>query len=192
VRQFSAVVTLKLKWAREVLILLTAVFGCCIGQRLTLFALVSGNSMEPTLESGQVLRLHHGLPPQIPRGTIVLVSQFPLPPCIKRVVDLPHETISFRMGEVFVDRKMLREMYLPECQTTFSWKHEQLVAQADEYVLLGDNRLTRQDSREYGVIKRSSIIGKIELPSPPAQFLPHPSYRIAKHRHQVPPRQAGL
>ena len=155
---------LKAKWAQGVLILITALAGWYIGQRQTLFALVKGNSMEPTLHSGQMLRLRHGLPQQIPRGTIVLVSRFPLPPFVKRVVGLPHETISFHLGEVLINRKKLRENYLPAGQGTFAWKYDQLKPQDDEYVLLGDNRMTSQDSREFGVVGRDRIIAGIDLP----------------------------
>ena len=140
--------------------------------------------MEPALHSGQLVRLHRGLPQQLPRGTIVVVSRFPEPPSIKRIVGLPQETVSFQAGEVFINGRMLRENYLPACQTTFSWNHEQLTTQNDEYVLLGDNRLTSLDSRDYGVVKRSKIIACIEGPSAPAQLLPHPYYRLTKDGHQ--------
>ena len=155
---------LKAKWAQGVLILLTALAGWYIGQRQTLFALVKGNSMEPTLHSGQLLHVYHGLPQQIPRGTIVLVSRFPLPPFVKRVVGLPHEIISFHLGSVFIDRKMLREQHLSDGQGTFAWKYDQLTPRDDEYVLLGDNRLSSQDSREFGVVARDRIIAGIDLP----------------------------
>lgn len=178
------------KCAQGVLILVTALVGWWIGQRQTLFAVVRGNSMEPTLRSGQWLRLHHSLPRAIPRGTVVLVSEFPLPPFVKRVVGLPHETVSFRLGEVFIDGKMLREEYLPAYETTFSWTCDRLAARDDEYVVLGDNRLSSEDSREYGVIPRDRILAIVEVHSAPSQLLEHPCYRITKDGEGPPPRIA--
>ena len=134
--------------------------------------------MEPTFHSGQVVRLNHDVPQRIPRGSIVLVERFPLAPVVKRVVGVPGETVGFYLGEVFVNGKMLREGYLPECQTTFSWQCNELTAGAGEYVVLGDNRLTSEDSRHYGIISRSRIVALIPAPRSWARLLDRPEYRI--------------
>ena len=136
--------------------------------------------MEPNLHSGQVVRLNHVVPPRIVRGSIVLIDRFPLPPCAKRVVGLPGETVGFELGEVFIDGKMLWEDYLPECQTTFSWDFNQLTATPSAYVVLGDNRLTSEDSRAYGIIPRNKILALIDSPISGARLLDRPRYRILK------------
>jgi signal peptidase I len=166
--------------AQGVLSLVTAFMAWCVGQTQTPFALVYGDSMEPALHSGQTVRLNHALPQTIPRGSIVLVTQFPMPPLIKRVVGLPGETVGFHLGEVFINGKMLLEAYLPECQTTFSWNYNELTVGDDGYVVLGDNRLTSEDSRSYGIIHRNEIVATIDAPPAAAQLLDTPRYRIAK------------
>ena len=151
--------------------------------------------MEPTLHSGQVLRLNHSLPGQIPRGAIVLVTRFPFPPYLKRVVGLPHEKVSFELGEVFINGKMLRERYLPDSETTFSWKYDQLTTQEGQYVVLGDNRLTSLDSRDYGVVSRDRIVATINLPFVSPELLDHPQYRLTNITlatfSKVAPRAVG-
>jgi len=136
--------------------------------------------MEPNLHSGQLVGLTHAVPPQIARGSIVLIDRFPLPPCVKRIVGLPGETVGFRLGEVFIDGKMLREDYLPDFQTTFSWDCNQLTTTASAYVVLGDNRLTSEDSRHYGIIARNKILALIDTPPSQSRFLDQPRYRIRK------------
>lgn len=163
---------------RLVLILLVALAGWWIGQRRTPLALICGDSMEPNLHSGQLVRLTHVVPPRIGRGSIVLINRFPLPPCVKRVVGLPGEIVSFHLGEVFVDGKMLSEDYLPECQTTFSWDCNELTPTASAYVVLGDNRLISEDSRQYGPIPHGKILALIDAPASRTRFLDQPHYRI--------------
>ena len=69
---------------------------------------------------------------------------------------------------------------LPEYQTTFSWNYNELTTGDAEYVILGDNRLTSEDSRSYGIIRRKEIVAAIQAPSAQSQFLDQPRYRITK------------
>ena len=166
-------------------LLFRCVFFACVilgsfslNQRWSPWTYVRGSSMEPAICNGQIVSVTHEFPTEIPRGAVVIVRQFAQLPAIKRVVGLPTETVSFRLGEVFVNGKMLYEPYLSETQTTFSWNRDSVVTYQDEYVVLGDNRLVSQDSREYGAVSREQIIGTIDLPFIPAQFLDRPKYRI--------------
>ena len=168
----------KSNWVKAVLIVATAFGGWNAGTRWSFFTVVYGSSMEPTLRSGQLFRVHHTIPRAIERGTVVLVSRPGLPPLIKRVVGLPNETVSFHLGEVFVDGRMLREPYIPEQWTTFSWNHERIALGPDQYLVLGDNRPSSQDSRDYGPVLRSDIIGTIQVAHAPIEFLATPYYRI--------------
>jgi signal peptidase I len=163
---------------RSLLVAGTILFVFWVNQRLSPLTYVRGSSMEPAIQSGEIVSVSHQIPKEIPRGTIVIIGQFARLPLIKRVVGLPNERVSFRLGEVFVNGKMLYEPYLPESQTTFSWTRDAVVTHENEYVVLGDNRLVSQDSREYGAVSRSQIIGTIDLPCKQAQFLDRARYRI--------------
>ena len=159
------------------LILLTAVPSWYLGRRLVLFAHVSGTSMQPTLEEGQFLPLEHFIPRDIPRGTIVVVERFGRESLIKRIVGLPNETISFQCGEVLVNQQMLYEPYLPLHVTTFYSGYVTLTTKADEYVVLGDNRIESEDSREFGAVRRSNISAIVNVPFSQPRILATPRYR---------------
>jgi signal peptidase I len=167
------------KFSKGVVILITALSGWSIGRAFNSSILVEGASMEPTFHSGEIISCNRFIPGHvIPRGTIVMVSRFPGLPCIKRVVGLPNETVSFHFGEIFINGKMLLEPYIPDQVTTYSWERSSLSTKDDQYVLLGDNRAASEDSRSYGPISRSQIIGTVDLSSPQAELLDNPRYRI--------------
>jgi signal peptidase I len=132
-----------------------------------------------------MLRLNRAVPADIQRGAIVLTARPGECLSIKRVIGLPNETIAFDRGEVFVNGRMLYEPYLLQCVLTFSWDRQSLATKKDEYVLLGDNRLTSEDSRQCGVIPRSQIIAISELDCAAPELLDQPHYRIT--RREDPP-----
>jgi signal peptidase I len=121
---------------------------------------VEGQSMEPNLHNNQRLiiekisyRFH---PPH--RGDIVVIK---MPnrhsdPLIKRVVGLPGETIEIRDGHVSINGQMLNETYLE--QLTYGNTGPHVIAPECIFVL-GDNRGASNDSRSFGEVKISSIVG---------------------------------
>ena len=122
-------------------------------------------SMEHTLEiSDRVLvnklsyRLH-----DVNRGDIIVFEQpaneqGAIKDLIKRVVALPGETVEGRDGKVYVDGRALREPYLPRGTTTSSFGPHQVPA---EHVwVMGDNRSNSKDSRVFGAIPESLVVGR--------------------------------
>ncbi len=91
---------------------------------------------------------------------------------IKRVVALPGETVEARERQVYVDGHRLVEPYLPEGSETVEFDP---VHVPDGHVfVMGDNRSNSSDSRVFGPIPRSSIVGRTVLriwPLPEASFL---------------------
>jgi signal peptidase I len=67
----------------------------------------------------------------------------------------------------------LEEAYLPSDLTTFDQSEAKINLAGDEYFVLGDNRNASKDSRSFGPLGRSYIIGKVLLSGWPlsnAQF----------------------
>jgi signal peptidase I len=107
-------------------------------------------------------------------GDIVVFSHPPLDDCpgpangdlVKRVIALPGQTIYSAGNNIYVDGKLLAEPYLPSDDplgpSIASKNHPYLVPSGDLY-LLGDNRAISCDSRYWGPIKGSTIIGKVIL-----------------------------
>jgi signal peptidase I len=81
---------------------------------------------------------------------------------VKRIVGLPGEAVSLRLGRVFIDGDRLSEPYLrPAYRGTESgiWPR----SPRNGYFVLGDNRAKSCDSRRWGVVPRENIIGRAEV-----------------------------
>jgi signal peptidase I len=110
----------------------------------------------------------------VQEGDIVVFSHPPLDQCpgpqegdlVKRVIALPGQTIYSSGNSVYVNGRLLAEPYLPSYDPLgppiASRQHPYRVP-AGEFYLLGDNRSDSCDSRYWGPIEGSSIIGKVVL-----------------------------
>lgn len=127
---------------------------------------VQGRSMVPTLQDGdrfilnRLSYVHHS--PE--RGDLVVVkdpghSDY----AVKRIVAMPREALFFKKGEVMLNGKRLFEPYLASGTQTFlpDAREKMVVLGGDQYFVLGDNRGNSEDSRFYGAIHRSQIVGEI-------------------------------
>ena len=109
-------------------------------------------------------------------GDIVVFSQPPLDHCggtqggdlVKRVIALPGQTIYSSGNSIYVNGQLLAEPYLPHDDPLgppipgASKQHPYRVPPG-EFYMLGDNRAISCDSRYWGPIEGSSIIGKVVL-----------------------------
>jgi signal peptidase I len=140
----------------------------------TVRVVVDGPSMRPTLVSGEwiiVNRLAYlATLPQ--RGDVIVF----LPPTnaqtddlIKRVVGLPGETVEVRSGAVYIGGELLSEPYVRG--TTFPdgiWR-----LGSDQLFVLGDNRELSLDSRSFGPIPVSGVVGNaLVIIWPPEEWGP--------------------
>ena len=143
---------------------------------------IPSGSMEPTLQIGDRILVNklsyhlHG----VDRGDIVVFSRPPAENCggpevndlVKRVVGLPGDVISLSRGYVYIDGKRLNESWLPATEqgitsagpkgNASNLAHPYHIP-ANEYFVMGDNRNDSCDSRYWGPIKRSLIVGKVEV-----------------------------
>lgn len=150
-------------WIRDILetvlpaILIVLVVNVFLAQATR----VEGQSMEPNLHNNQRLIIekisYHLHPPR--RGDIVVIR---MPnrntdPLIKRVVGLPGETIEIKDGHVYINGQMLTESYLEQLTYGNTGPH---VIEPDSIFVLGDNRGASNDSRSFGEVQISSIVGR--------------------------------
>jgi signal peptidase I len=81
---------------------------------------------------------------------------------IKRVIGLSGETVSGHDGKVWIGSRMLEESYVNgDCRGTRDFDRVK-VPPGDVFVM-GDNRCDSTDSRVFGPIKKSSILGRAFL-----------------------------
>ena len=130
---------------------------------------VEGASMEPNFEDGQYLlidEISYYFKP-VERGEVI-VFHYPLDTSkyyIKRVVGLPNETVEIKNGGVVIfndgnpDGFITQENYLPREGITAGNVKKKLGR--DEYFVLGDNRLASSDSRQWGILPKNDIVGRV-------------------------------
>jgi signal peptidase I len=127
-------------------------------------------SMDPTLKVHDrilVNKLSYHMHP-VHRGDIVVFKRSPtmrtaegnIKDLVKRVIALPGETIlSTSDGHVEINGQILSESYLPP-GTALGPPIQKQVIPPGHYFVMGDNRTDSSDSRFFGPISRSQIIGR--------------------------------
>ena len=106
-------------------------------------------------------------------GQIVVFSRPPLDHCgpqegdlVKRVIALPGQTIYSSGNSIYVNGRLLAEPYLPyndPLGPPIASRQHPFRVPPGEFYMLGDNRSDSCDSRYWGPIKGSSMIGKVVL-----------------------------
>jgi signal peptidase I len=173
------------RWVRQGLVVVVVAVGLAVLLRtfvVQTFFIPSG-SMMPTLQVGDRIVVNklsydlHG----VDRGNIVVFTRPPNEHCagppvadlVKRVIGLPGETISLNgRGYVEINGKRLDETWLPTSVrgatypgppgTAFNLVHPYKIP-ANDYFVMGDNRMNSCDSRYWGPISKSEIVGKVDL-----------------------------
>ena len=130
---------------------------------------VSGESMFPTFKNKEyILTNLIALRFENPKQGDVIVFKAPTDAekdFIKRVIGVPGDSVYLKEGFVYVNGKKLNESaYLGSDVRTYGGsflKEDQpITVPQDEYLVMGDNRPFSSDSREWGFLKKSAIIGK--------------------------------
>ena len=91
---------------------------------------------------------------------------------IKRVIGLPGETVEGRDGDVYVDGRRLVEPYLPAGVRTSPFPAT--IVPSGTLWVMGDNRGNSEDSRRFGPVRRSTVVGRTVFriwPLPKSAFL---------------------
>lgn len=131
---------------------------------------IPSGSMEPTLQVGDrvmvdKLAVDFGT---INIGDVIVFRSFSavttqchdsVPDLVKRVVAVPGDTIASIGNRIYVNDQLLKE----------NWTHNEplgrpiptTVVPKGDYYVLGDNHPNSCDSRYWGFVPRSSIIGKV-------------------------------
>jgi signal peptidase I len=172
------------RWVREgVIVVVVAVLVAVLLRAFVVqtFYIPSG-SMEPTLQIGDRILVNklsyhlHG----VDRGNIVVFSRPPTESCggpevndlVKRVIGMPGDVLTLSGGHVYVDGKRLNETWLPASEQGVTsagpqgsnWNLSRPYrVPANNYFVMGDNRTDSCDSRYWGPIAKSLIVGKVEV-----------------------------
>lgn len=148
-------------WARDLLV--------AIGLALVIIVFlyqpvkVEGTSMAPLLSDQERIFINkfvYRFEP-IHRGDVV-VFWYPLDRTksfIKRVIALPGEAVEIRDGVVFVNGKPLTESYVPPQYEDLT-DYGPVRVPRNSYFVMGDHRISSNDSRVFGPVPRQYIYGR--------------------------------
>ncbi len=129
-----------------------------------------------------------------PKRGEVIVFQYPLNTTydyIKRIIGLPGETIKVKGGKVYIYNSenpngfaLNEDEYLAKSVVTtgrsFAEEDKEIKIPADQYFVMGDNRPDSSDSRTWGLVPASDIIGKSFFrywPPSEAGLIVNPQYK---------------
>jgi signal peptidase I len=124
---------------------------------------VEGTSMAPLLSDQERIFINkfvYRFEP-IERGDVV-VFWYPLDRTksfIKRVVGLPGDTVEIRHGIVYINDKPMQEPYVPPQFEDMS-AYGPTTVPAGTYFVMGDHRISSNDSRIFGPVPSAFIYGK--------------------------------
>ncbi len=124
---------------------------------------VEGTSMAPLLSDQERIFINkfvYRFEP-IQRGDVV-VFWYPLDHSksfIKRVVGLPGEAVEIRQGAVYVNGKIVPEPYVPPQYEDLS-DYGPMRVPKDNYFVMGDHRISSNDSRVFGPVASRFIYGR--------------------------------
>ena len=137
-------------------------------------ARVNGRSMEPTYVDEELFfvnKLVYLFHPPERNDRVQVIDRTSTQFLIKRVIGVPGDTVFIKEGKVFIKqhndtepREINERSYLSQevrtliagVSSTRTW-----IMAENTYFILGDNRLHSTDSRTYGPVPRSSIIGRV-------------------------------
>jgi len=127
---------------------------------------IPSESMVPALKTNDrvlVNKLSYKLH-KVHRGDIVVFTKpktetSDIKDLVKRVIGLPNETVEGRNGHIYINGKLLKEPYLPAGTETSTFSPQRIPS--NSVWVMGDNRAFSRDSRYFGPITKSSIVGRV-------------------------------
>jgi signal peptidase I len=148
-----------------------AIWGLCFYQLITHFIFLSvqvdGHSMVPTLQDSEKLWVNRmAYVRHEPQQFDIIALKDPRDGTllVKRIIGLPGQSLYLRKGKVYLNGKLLEEPYLAGKTYTFAYEKNEdeffCVGKGD-YFVMGDNRNNSTDSRTFGTVPRSKILGRV-------------------------------
>jgi signal peptidase I len=124
---------------------------------------IPSESMAPTLSAGDqiVVTRYFRATPQ--RGDVIVFESLTTPDelLVKRVIGVPGDLVDSRLGRVRISGYTLPEPYV--LREAASGAVPAQVIAADSYFVMGDNRDDSSDSRSWGAVPRSRIVGRARM-----------------------------
>lgn len=138
---------------------------------------IEGKSMQDTIyQNDHVIFTRFG---KIHRQDIVIFQMPNKEVYIKRVIGLPGDTVQYKNDHLYINHREVKESYLAknikdyhrtvakDVPYTADFEATEITGTkripANTYFVLGDNRNLSKDSRTFGVVKKSQIMGIVRM-----------------------------
>ena len=148
-------------------LLLSIVLALVVRATLLNIYAVPSPSMSPTLRTGDhiiVTPYRLPFPDTTPARGDVIVFHSPQNPdelMVKRVIGGPGDVVESRNGRVSIRGHALAEPYI--VRETITGPIEPQIVPADCFFVMGDNRGDSFDSRSWGTLSRSMVVGRVRM-----------------------------
>lgn len=171
-------------WLAMKYLFISLIFGFIIRGFLLIPIQVTGNSMEKTLNEGDMIVLEKYT--RIQRFDVIVFKKSDGTTYIKRVIGLPGDSLRYHNDQLIVNGQVIDEPFLTRYQQSkratdtpdFTLKDatNETRIPADNYFVLGDNRRISKDSRSFGTVEATEILGKarfVYFPLQDAKVIAH-------------------
>ncbi|WEG12155.1 signal peptidase I [Pullulanibacillus sp. KACC 23026] len=136
---------------------------------------VEGESMMPNLQNGNRLIVnkvdYHVTQPK--RFDVIIFHATPTEDYVKRVIGLPGDTVEYKNDTLYINGKAIAEPYLDaykkKTSGNLTWDFNlkkvtgKTVVPKGKLFVMGDNRQNSVDSRVFGFVDESKVVGKVDL-----------------------------
>ncbi|AVL01116.1 signal peptidase I [Pediococcus inopinatus] len=150
---------------------------------------VDGTSMEPNLVNNE--RVFVMKQDKIKHLSVIVFDAYGADPeaapgteYVKRVIGMPGDKISYKDGNLYVNNKLVPQKFINSYQKTNGtaigaeanewtlasvakargWGNNPETVPAGEYFVMGDHRSVSNDSRYWGFVKKSEVMGVVKVP----------------------------
>ena len=118
---------------------------------------VYGESMYPTIKNGDTISYKTYYLGDLPKNSIVLFETKDGDLNIKRVIGVAGDKVIIRDNDIFLNDELFFDSKISPGDTYIS--NKEILIKEDEIFVLGDNLSKSVDSRNYGCVKLSNVIG---------------------------------
>ena len=153
-------------------IVVAVVLILIIRQFLFVSFTVDGLSMDPTFEDGDKVVVNKFIDnfTDYETGDVIVFNSEKGPAYVKRVIGTPGDTVRMEDKQVYVNGEALDQDYVTHTEDSYmdNFTLEELGVEEEtipegKLLVLGDNRPVSRDSRDFGLVDQSAVIGEVQL-----------------------------
>ncbi|MFW7431923.1 signal peptidase I [Vagococcus carniphilus] len=159
-------------WHWIKMIVVCALFAIVLRAFIFVPVEVTGKSMSPTIKENDFVVMENFS--EIKRFDVIVFTSSDGNTYVKRVIGLPGDHVKYEKDQLYINGKKLEEPFLDgvkkhknEYVFTTDLDSADLIGTKkipkDQYFVLGDNRRLSKDSRSFGTINSSAILGQARI-----------------------------